>query len=93
MNNRNLATLHEVKKAIRNKYAWPGGYPLYIVMTDGESLSINAARDNWRLICAAMESGQKQDSWHVAGIDINYESYLVCCHTGLEIESAYSPVD
>jgi hypothetical protein len=40
----NIQTLASVKRALRDVYAWPGGYPLYIVMADGEALSIAAAR-------------------------------------------------
>ena len=31
----NIKTLASIKRALRDKYAWPGGYPLYIVMADG----------------------------------------------------------
>lgn len=48
-----LCDTRTLKQALRNKYAWPGGYPLYLITQDGEALSIDAARDNWREICAA----------------------------------------
>ena len=79
-----------IKNAIRSGYAWPGGYPLYIVMSDGEALSIDAARENYKLLCAAYIRGDKRDSWFPVGADINYENeYLYCAHTGEKIESAY----
>ena len=45
--------MQRLKQAIRSKYAWPGGYPLYLVTVDGEALSIDAARDCWRQVCHA----------------------------------------
>ena len=79
-----------IKNAIRSRYAWPGGYPLYIVMADGEALSIDAARENYKLICAAYIRGDKHNSWLAEGANINYEDEnLHCAHTGEKIESAY----
>lgn len=85
-----LCDLQLIKNAIRNKYAWPGGYPLYLVATDGEAISIKAARDNWREICAAhMRNGWSE--WHIAAVEINYDDpFLYCCITNDRIESAYA---
>lgn len=81
--------LKEVKQAIREPYAWPGGYPKYIVMADGEALSITAARENWREIRRATLQSDR-DGWQAAGVDINWEDVdLTCAHTGEFIESAY----
>jgi hypothetical protein len=82
-------SLRQVKQAIREPYAWPGGYPLYVIMADGECLSIDAARDNWAAICHST-IGQYRDGWQAQGAAINWEdSDMVCCHTGKPIESAY----
>ena len=84
--------LKEVKNAIRNKYAWPGGYPLFVVLADGEALSCDAARENWRQIVSATISGTvlPYDSWRAAGVEINWEDTdLFCAHSGARIESAY----
>ena len=48
-----IAILRQVKQAIRQPYAWPGGYPLYVVMADGEALSIEAARSEFKLVAYA----------------------------------------
>lgn len=83
-----------IKHAIRDKYAWPGGYPLYLVMCDGESMSIDAARENYKLICRAYITGDYRDSWAAYDADINYEDEnLYCAHTNKKIESAYGPDD
>ena len=86
--------MQKLKQAIRSKYAWPGGYPLFIIMHDGEALSIDAARDNWRHICRAHISGDKRDRWYPEEVAINWEDPdLYCIHTGDRIESAYAEDD
>ena len=82
--------LHQVKHAIRHKYAWPGGYPLFVLMHDGEALSCDAARENWRQICFATLHGLR-DGWQAIGAEINWEdAALFCAHSGQRIESAYA---
>ena len=31
-----------IKQAIRDKYAWPGGYPLYLLTSDGAAFVLTA---------------------------------------------------
>ena len=79
-----------IKQAIRDEYAWPGGYPLFLVTSDGAALSINAARQEWRRIVQAHLWGDVASGWHIAGPDVTGEdSELECAHTGAKIESAY----
>jgi hypothetical protein len=78
-----------VKDAIRNKYAWPGGYPIFIVLHDGESLCVDCAREEFKQIVwdwiAKVDTG-----WFADGADINYEDDdLSCCHCYGPIESAH----
>ncbi len=81
--------LRDVKNAIRSPYAWPGGYPLYIVMDDGEALSIDSAKENFREIVHATLRSYR-DGWKASTVDINWEdTTLVCAHSGKPIESAY----
>jgi hypothetical protein len=83
-------TLRAVKEAIRSKYAWPGGYPLYIVMADGEAMSVESARVEWCQIAHSTIRGER-DGWAAAGAAINWEDgELYCCHSGERIESAYA---
>ena len=82
--------LRAVKQAIREPYAWPGGYPKYIVMSDGEALSVAAAKAEW---CGIVRSTLQhaRDGWAAAGAAINWEDgELTCAHTGERIPSAYS---
>lgn len=84
-----IETLRAVKQAIRQPYAWPGGYPLYVVMADGEALSCDAARQEWRQIVFATLRGAR-DGWRALGAGINWEdTALYCAHTGERIPSAY----
>ena len=71
-------------------YAWPGGYPLYFICSDGEALSFSAAKENKDLIIDSIKS-QSNDGWRVTAIDINWEdANLICAHTGDRIPSAYA---
>lgn len=78
-----------VKHAIRNKYAWPGGYPIFIVCGDGGCLCPDCAKDEYRQIAHDTVKGWKT-SWDVIGAEINWEdTSLYCEHCGNLIESAY----
>lgn len=85
-----IKTISDFRAAMRNgAYAWPGGYPLYFVMDDGEALSFKAAKENVRLILESI-AYDCRDGWRAVALDINWEDQdLVCAHTGERIESAY----
>lgn len=85
-----INTVHDFRRAIRNgAYAWPGGYPLYFVTSDGGVLSFDAARANRRLILESV-SAHSNDGWRVIGVDVNWEDdSLYCDDTGARIPSAY----
>ncbi len=84
-----MKTLGTIKTAIRDKYAWPGGHPLYLVANDGGALCIDCARSEYRQI-AHDTVKEWRTGWDIAGPDINWEdSDLVCSHCGENIESAY----
>jgi hypothetical protein len=83
-------SISDFRRAMRNgKYAWPGGYPLYFVMSDGAALSFEAARENRRAILEAIHN-KDGSGWRVVAVDVNWEDdELRCEHTGERIESAY----
>lgn len=67
-----------------------GGYPVYLVMADGECLSFDAAKSEAALIIAAITENDTTGGWLPLGFDINWEDTdLVCAHTGNPIPSAY----
>jgi hypothetical protein len=79
----------QIKNAIRTKYAWPGGYPLFAVMDDGKCLCMDCARQEFRQIARAHHLGLS-NGWHVIGCDVNWEDDMTCTHCGGSIESAYA---
>jgi hypothetical protein len=86
----NTMTTNDLKNYIRNgKYAWPGGYPMYFVANDGEALSFEAVKENYREIFSATKN-KENNGWRIVGVDVNWEDEnLYCSHTGNKIESAY----
>jgi len=86
----NIETIGDFRRAIRQgPYAWPGGYPLYFITSDGAALSYAAAKAEKRNVLWSV--GHKiNDGWRIVGLDINWEDpELTCDHTGEPIESAY----
>jgi hypothetical protein len=84
-------TISDFRRDMRyGKWAWPGGYPRYFVMADGEALSFESAKTNRRLILESIRD-HDNDGWLPAGVDINWEDpALFCSDTGQRIESAYA---
>ena len=80
-----------VKNAIRNKYAWPGGYPLFIVCDDGAALCPDCAKKEYRQIAHDTVKNWRGTGRNAIGAEINWEdTSLYCDHCGNSIESAYS---
>jgi hypothetical protein len=79
-----------LKQLIRSGgYAWPGGYPMALLMADGEVIDAQAARENYRLI--RRETGK---DWTPVDVLIHWEGEpLQCAHSGREIPSAYGEVE
>jgi len=74
----------------RDPYAWPGGYPRYLVMEDGGTLCPACVKKELRLIIRATRD-RDGSGWHSAGSGINWEDpALFCDHCGRRIESAYA---
>lgn len=88
---RNIDTVAQFKATLRGgDFAWPGGYPLYLITSDGAALSFDSARENADQIIYAIRN-RLSDGWRVVGCDINYEdSALFCDHSGKRITSAYA---
>jgi hypothetical protein len=78
-----------IKDAIRSKYAWPGGYPLYLVTSDGAALCCDCGRKEYKRIAYAIRH-HLSDGWRVEAADVNWEdTNLYCDHCNTQIESAY----
>jgi hypothetical protein len=86
-----MKNLQAAKTVARDVYAWPGGYPLYLVTSDGGCLCPACVKSEWRNIVSASLTNHKSSGWHPAGADINYEDAdLYCDHCGKQIEAAYT---
>lgn len=89
-----IKTTKDLKTALRNgQWAWPGGYPLYFITSDGAALSFDAVRSEYRQVISSIRH-RMNDGWRVVAVEINYEDSGLCCdHTGQRIESAYCDDD
>lgn len=82
----------QLKATLRNGgFAWPGGYPLFFTMADCEPMAFQAVQDELRRVLEGMRDGERD--WTPVSCDINWDSGLVCAHTGKAIESAYGADD
>jgi hypothetical protein len=83
-----------VKRFIREPYAWPGGYPCYLITADSGILSHEACKDCFREIVSAVLDNHRQSGWYPEAVAINWEDPdLICDHTGERIESAYAETE
>jgi hypothetical protein len=84
-------TISDFRRDMRyGAYAWPGGYQRFFLTDDGECLSLEAARENRRLILDSIANGHR-DGWRIVGCDINWEDAdMVCAHTGKPIPASYA---
>ncbi len=89
-------THREIKSALDCKatlraggFAWPGGYPLFLVTYDGAALCFDCARKNWRNI-AGDYAWKMNSGWRVVACDINYEDDdCFCANCSKQIKPAY----
>ncbi len=87
-------TLSEVKRFYHKgqavSYAWPGGYPVYYVTSDGAALCPSCTtKERAQIVRSTVE--HSHDGWALEGSDINWEnSDLYCDHCSKRIESAYA---
>ena len=85
-----IDTVAQFKATLRaGEYAWPGGYPMYFITSDGAALSFASARSEYRIVIDSIAHGH-DDGWRIVGCQINYEDgEMVCDHSGEPIQSAY----
>ena len=80
----------QVKSAIRSPYAWPGGYPVYTVMGDGDLLCCDCARAEFRQIVRDTYA-RHGGCWRAAGAGVKWEGEPEPCgHCGKPLVSAYA---
>lgn len=87
----NIETPSDFGRALKaGPFAWPGGYPVYFICSDGEPLSFRDAWQNATRICSAIRD-RDRGGWRVIGAEINWEDpSLFSSHSGERIPCAYS---
>ena len=76
-------TIIEAAKLVaRERFAWPGGYPLVLVMSDGETLCPECVRLNFRLIVQAARDPHDDSGWRPVGFEVEEapEEEVSCAH-------------
>ena len=93
MNARDL--LKRAKDAIRMPYAWPGGYPISLVMGDGACLCPECGKKNWRSIYEETRQPGRGTGWKIAAVDVLWEGGNHCdqCGTCLDAYPAEEDAD
>jgi hypothetical protein len=75
-------------------FAWPGGYPVFYVFSDGGCICPDCANREIDEIDSANRTGHGRNShggWAVGAFDVNYEDEsLACDHCGKTIPAAYA---
>ena len=82
---RNLTFL---KSAIRQGFAWPGGYPLSAITCDGAAICMDCCRKNWRNVCyETMIRKWEGCGWSVAAVDVLWEGGNYCDHCNVNLDA------
>lgn len=60
-----INSINDLKAALRQgPYAWPGGYPLYFITSDGMTISFETARRFFRSIMWSIKN-ECDDGWRI----------------------------
>ena len=76
-----------LKDAIRQHYAWPGGYEIYGITSDGALLCCDCMRKEYKLIAWSRRHGC-DDGWRVVALvlDCDSDGPEYCSHCNKVIE-------
>ena len=83
-----IRTLADLKATLRaGAYTHLGCYPLYFLTADGDTLSFDGVRQDWRTIVWDYNNLPRQ---RIVACDVNWEDVdMICAITGEPIPSAY----
>lgn len=86
-----INSTQEFKATIRaGEFAWPGGYQMLFVTSDGAPICFKCARKNSRSVFWSIKNNCS-DGWKIIATEINYEDENCHCdNCGNEIPAAYS---
>ena len=80
----------QLRESIRHMYAWPGGYPMYLVTADCDCLCMECAKKEYGQIARANKYPGTNEQWEPVGVEVNWEDTdLYCADCNEQIESAY----
>ena len=87
---KHIKTTAQLRAILRaGPYAWPGGYPMFFVTNDGDSLCFECVRAEYRSVSYSIRH-KVNDGWRVVACCVNWEDNdMICDHCGERIESAY----
>lgn len=86
----NRLTNIELKRAIRDKFAWPGGYEIFGICSDGGVLCCDCMKQEYRQIADARKYGGN-NGWRVVAVDHagNTDTHTACDHCSKEIVDGF----
>lgn len=67
--------INNLKYAVRNQFAWPGGYALFGVMEDGGCLCRHCLKNEFKLILSSTRK-EFRDGWRLNAIESCGEAEL-----------------
>ena len=81
---------HKIGPQYLSAYAWPGGYPLFYIVDDGEIICPSCANGGE----FTTDQSADDDGFKIVGADANWEDpNLYCGHCNITIETAYGAAD
>jgi len=88
---REIRTGAQLRATLRaGPYVWPGGYPLFFLLSDGACASFAAVRANLPQCTRAIRD-RSHDGWRIVGCDVNWEDAdMVCAISDEPIAPAYA---
>jgi len=85
MKRRNLS---KIKEAVRQKYAWPGGYPMsFYFFQGGGVFCADCVRRDWRSIADQTLHPERDCGWGVAGVEVQWEDGSPCEKCGCNLDA------
>src|SRR4051812_42884782 len=61
-----ITNSHQMRATIRNGgYAWPGGYPLYFLMSDSACMCFKCAEKEYKQVAKARRYWSNDDAWGI----------------------------
>ena len=87
--NKENPILEQMDAAIKQPYAWPGGYPIYCYTDDGETAHPKCVEAEYQRFRSSTLNKEK-DGYQIIAVDVYWEGPDVdCCICNKPCESAY----